>query len=211
MMRTSGFVRCFLAALLLAITGAACENPFDPLDTADEIRGLSYIDFSLVWDRWDSDPEYDGVIVSVEFFNTFNDSLSFQDKPTRVVVEFWTQGTAGGVENEQGEIEGGTPTNGELLFSWPVEISYADDEIRIPKEAYEPALRDEGLIRSSPVDEEGNVVDQEAVSLFVIVRVFPPKALPKTELVAFYPDQLVWEPPEGVINPETAPPEEATL
>jgi hypothetical protein len=63
-----------LAVLLLTIGFTACTNPFDPLDKSDSIRGLSYIDFALTWDRWDADPEGDGVVVSIEYFNTFNDS-----------------------------------------------------------------------------------------------------------------------------------------
>ncbi len=213
MRQSTGLVRGVLAVLIIMFSFTACENPFDPLDKADEIRGLSYIDYSLVWDRWDSDPGADGVIVTVEFFNEFNDSLSFHDKPTRVVVEFWSQSTAGGVENpDTGEIQGGVPTNEDLLFSWPVEIDFSDDEIRIPREAYEPALSAAGLLReTSETDETGALVAPEPVSLFVLVRVFPPKAIPQAELVAFYGDQVVWEPPESVVNPGDAPPEESGI
>src|SRR5512137_353909 len=78
-------------ALLAVAALGGCENPFDPLDKSDEIKGLSYVDFSLTWDRWDSDPEYDGVVVGIDYYNEFNDALSFHDKPHQVVFEFYTQ------------------------------------------------------------------------------------------------------------------------
>ena len=49
-------------ALLALTTLPGCENPFDPLDKSPKIQGLTFIDFSLTWDRWDSDPQFDGVV-----------------------------------------------------------------------------------------------------------------------------------------------------
>ncbi len=101
-----------LALLLVSMGLAACTNPFDPLTTSDSIRGLSYIDFSLIWDRWDSDPEGDGISVTVEYFNEFGDSLEFHDKPHKVVIEFWTEKIVGGTTDpDTGEPVGGRPSN----------------------------------------------------------------------------------------------------
>jgi hypothetical protein len=190
-----------MAILLLTISFTACTNPFDPLDTSESIRGLTYIDFSLTWDRWDSDPDGDGVAIEIEYFNSFNDSLDFHDKPTRVVVEFWTQKVAGGVENpETGEITGGVPTNDQLIFSFPVVVDLSDAVIRVPIEAYDQALA-----------ANYELFPEETVSLFVIVRVFPPQADPKPELIAYYGDMTVYEPPAAVIEDGTEPPPEIVL
>jgi hypothetical protein len=188
-----------LAALLLTIGFTACTNPFDPLDKSDSIRGLSYIDFSLVTGAWDSDPELDGVEVSIEYFNTFNDSLDFHDKPTEVVIEFWTQTLAGAEEDpETGEITGGVPTNDTLIFSFPVVVDFSDANIRVPIEAYDQAL-------AANFTEDPSF-PEDAISLFVLVRVFPPQADPKPELVAFFSDMTVYEPPVAVADPDTVPP-----
>jgi hypothetical protein len=190
-----------LAVLLLTIVFTACTNPFDPLDKSDTIRGLTYIDFALTWDRWDSDPDGDGVVVSIEYFNTFNDSLDFHNKPTRVVIEFWTQALAGGVEDpDTGEITGGLPTNDKLIFSFPVVVDFSDADIRVPIEAYDEALA-----------ANYETFPEEAVSLFVLVRVFPPQDDPRPELVAFFGDMTVYEPPTEVVDPETVPEDPGTV
>jgi len=204
-MKRVGQLFLFFLVTLAAAMFPGCENPFDPLDKSDEIRGLSYIDFSLTLERWGSDPRsFDGAVVSPEYFNEFGDSLSFHDKPHKVVTEFWTQGALlADTDPETGEpIAGsGIPTNGALIFSYPVEYAFADDEIRIPREAYEPALAAAGYDIAPTTDEEGNFVPNSPVNLFVIVRAFPPKADPRPMLFAFYPDQEVWKPAEAVVTP----------
>jgi len=189
-----------LTALLLTVSFPACENPFDPLDTSSEIRGLSYVDFSLTWDRWDSDPEGDGVIVSIEYFNEFGDSLSFNDKSHRVVIEFYTQTEVGGAEIPDPEdpeapptIVPGRCTFGELFFSYPVVHSNSDDDIRIPIEAYKGAMAGAGYDFNDPL----TVYDA-----FVNLRVFPPQQVPRPELIVFYCDQTIFEPEETAATPE---------
>jgi hypothetical protein len=187
----------FLFPTLLAVLMifGACSNPFDPLDESSRIRGLSYIDFALTWDRWDSDPEGDGVSVTVEYFNEFGDSLSFHDKPHEVVIEFWTQELIGAIIPEGGgDPEGGRPTNNQLIFSFPVEHDFSDDDIRIPIEAYDQAL-----------EANFEVFPEESITLFVIVRVFPPLQDPQPELVAFYSGQTVFEPEEALATEGTVP------
>ena len=194
------------ALLLLTVPFTACVNPFDPLDTTDAIRGLSFVDFSLTWDRWDSDPEADGVIVTVEYFNEFSDSLSFNDKPHRVVIEFYTERNVNPNFNEEtGEpIEGsGSPTFDELFFTFPVEHQNSDNDILIPIEAYRAAM--EGA---------GYDLTEDALA-FVNVRVFPPQQDPQPELVAFYAGQTIYQPEPtaaeeedliGTGEPEPTPP-----
>ena len=170
------------ALLLVAMLGG-CENPFDPLDKSEEIKGLAYIDFALTWDRWDADPEYDGVVIGIDYYNEFSDSLSFHDKPHEVVVEFYTQ-------REDGPEETPIITYDELFYTQTITFSNADDDIRIPVEAYRQALRDGGYD-----------LDAEATA-FVIVRVFPPKQLPRPELFVGYADQSVFKPEaEATPNP----------
>jgi hypothetical protein len=194
-----------LTALFLTLSFPACENPFDPLDTSSEIRGLSYVDFSLTWDRWDSDPEGDGVIVSIEYFNEFGDSLSFNDKPHRVVIEFYSQRNVGGtVPEEGGEATGGRCTFDSLFFSYPVVHTNSDDDIRIPIEAYQGAMAGAGFDFDNP---------EEGYQAFVNLRVFPPQQVPRPELIVFYCDQTIFEPEETAATPEELlpPPGEPVL
>ena len=182
----------FLAILLLPAVGLfGCVNPFDPLDTTDAIRGLSFVDFSLTWDRWDSDPGGDGVIVTVEYFNEFSDSLSFHDKPHRVVIEFYTEQVVGGEVNETtGDITGGRPTFDELFFTFPVVHRNSDNDILIPIEAYVDAMVGAGYDL------------EEDAAAFVNVRVFPPQQDPRPELIVFYSGQTIYEPEPTAAEPE---------
>jgi len=204
-MRKNAFV-LLLALLLVSMGLAACTNPFDPLTKSDSIRGLSYIDFSLVWDRWDSDPEGDGVSVTVEYFNEFGDSLDFHDKPHRVVIEFWTEKLVGGIEDEEGTIEGARSANDVLIFSYPVEQDFSDDDIRVPIEAYSGALA--ANFETFPEFTISNAAAEPPENVFVLVRVFPPNQDPKPELVAYYSAQTVYEPEAAVLDPGTVDPEE---
>lgn len=181
----------WFVTVLAVLTLGACENPLNPLDKSDKIRGLSYIDCSLTWERWDSDPEYDGVIVTMEYYNEFGDSLSFHGKPHELIIEFYTQKVVGGEKNpDTGNIEGGRTTYDRLIFSYPVVFSHADDEIRIPIEAYQ------GSLQASGYD-----LEKEDALVFLIVKVRPPQAHPLPELLVGYADQTVSKPPEADVTP----------
>ncbi|HUU59813.1 MAG TPA: hypothetical protein VMZ50_09735 [Phycisphaerae bacterium] len=162
-------------ALVAAVMVAACTNPFEPISKSDKIEGLSYVDYSLTWDRWDSDPEYDGVVITPDYSNEFGDALSFHDKPHRVVIEFYEQ-----IIDED---DAAAPIQvGGLVFSRSVEYENSDDDIRVPIEAYRSAL------------EAADYDLAEEAQLFVVMRVFPPQAFPRPELPVGYPDQTVFKP-----------------
>ena len=168
-------------ALLMAGAFAGCENPFDPLDKSDKIEGLTYIDFSAGWERWDSDPQGDGLLVTLTYSNEFGDSLAFHDKPHKVVIEFWTQKD----KNEGVEGSSSYLMKDQLFFSKTIEFSNSDDDIRIPIEAYYQAM-----VAAAP----SSTPDSVDWTGFVNVRVFPPEQYPRTELVAAYSDQVFYEP-----------------
>ena len=174
-----------VVSLFAAFTFAACENPFDPLDTSSEIRGLTYIDFGVTWDRWDSDPEYDGVSVTIEYFNEFGDSLAFHSKAHDIVIEFYTQTPAYTITNPETDTTTPGPlTFDSLFFSYPATISNSDDVIRIPIEAYGDALVRAGY----------DLKDPDGAKAFVVVRVYPPDAYPQEELNSWQNDVPVFEP-----------------
>ncbi len=149
----------WVAMVLMAGAGAGCDNPFDPLKTSDKIQGLAYFDFSADQKHWDSDPEFDGLEISLNYYNEFGEGLNFHDKPHKVTIEFYL------------EKAGPTPTDpvtrGGLLTSKTVEFSNSDDFIRIPIEYYSSALS----------------LGTEAISGFLLVRLFPPQEFPQKELV----------------------------
>ncbi len=176
--------------ILLSFFMFACENPFDPLKESADIKGLSYIDWSGTWDRWDSDPEYDGFSITMEYYNQYGDSLEFKDKAHQLKVEFWAQ------KEINMEIDPNTnepvPGTGEivrdrLIFTFETTFSNSDDDIRIPKELYTDILLANGY-----------KIEEVDTSVFIIVRVFPPKAQPQQELEVGYPDQLVYKPTTDV-------------
>lgn len=173
-----------LTAVLVLLTMAGCDNPFNPLEESAEIKGLTYFDWAGTWERWDSDPDYDGFLVTLEYFNEFGDGLEFRDKPHTVRVEFYQQITVGGdVDEVTGEpIEGsGTPSFGSLLFTHETTFENTDDDIRIPVELYRANI-------AGALDEEGT-----EANVYIIVRLFPPKEKPQRELVLGYPDQIVFK------------------
>lgn len=176
------------AALIFMGAFAGCENPFDPLDKSDKIEGLTYVDFSATWERWDSDPEYDGITVTPEYYNEFSETLSFHDKPHSVVIEMWSQRDSG-KPNAEGEIEVHHWQQDELLFSTSVEFSDSDDTIRIPIESYSLAVK-------SVVDEGSG----EATG-FLVVRIYPPQEYPRQELQVAYPDTIFFKPEVAETTP----------
>ena len=195
-MRSTGRLVLALAGILVAaVTFSACENPFDPIDKSDEIRGLSFVGFSLTWDKWDSDPESDGVIVTVDYSNEFGDGLNFHDKPHQVVIEFYEQIFVDVETDDNGNPvpNTGRPTFGSLIFSFPIEHDHSDDDIRIPIEAYQGDLQRSGFDLN------------ESAIVFVTVRVFPPWDIPQDELVAFQADQEVFVPEPTAADPEGLP------
>ena len=175
-----------VVSLFAAFTFAACENPFDPLDTSTEIRGLTYIDFGVEWDRWDSDPEYDGVSVTIEYFNEFGDSLAFHSKAHDVVIEFNTEEPAYIIQDpDDPEKEVlGPLTYKDLFFSYPATVENSDDVIRIPIEAYMGALTGTGYDPRLG----------EPAAAFVVVRVYPPIAYPQEELNSYQNTVVIFEP-----------------
>ncbi len=188
-MRLSGFKSLLFGAIALLFVGAftGCENPLDPLDKSDKIQGLSYFDFSATWDRWDSDAEYDGVVISLDYYNEYGDSLSFHDKPHSVVIEFWSQVDTG-EQDENGAIANSFWEQDVLLFSTTVEYSNSDDSIRIPIESYYQEV-------------ESQLEETLEATGFIVVRVFPPQEYPRQELVVAYPDMTFFKPETAETSP----------
>ena len=163
-MRLAGSRSLLFLAVAVLLAGAGCENPFDPLNTSDKIQGLTYFDFAATQEHWDSDPEWDGVQISMSYYNEFGDSLSFHDKPHKIQIEFWSE--------KAGE-DDTTTVRDELLFSVAVEYSNSDDLIRIPIESYYSYL---------PAPESDDEADA-AITGYLLVRVFPPQDYPQNELI----------------------------
>lgn len=186
-MRLAGLRSLLFGAVALLSVGtfAGCENPLDPLNKSEKIEGLSYFDVAATWDRWDSDPLYDGLMLDLSYFNEFGDSLSFHDKPHSVVIEFWSQHDTGA------DIEPAGPSflvQDELFFSKTIEFSNSDDSIRVPIESY---------FASIPSDLFTNVdtgLPEPEVKGFLVVRVFPPLEYPRVELVVAMPDVIFFKP-----------------
>ena len=147
----------------VAIAGAVggCDNPFNPLQSSDKIQGLTYFDFAASQEHWDSDPEWDGLQITLSYSNEFGDALNFHDKPHKVRIEFYS------------EVPGATatdPATRTFLTSKTVEFSNSDDFIRIPIESYSGLLE----IADPPKD----------ISGCLQVSIFPPQEYPQRELVA---------------------------
>ena len=160
-MRLAG-VRTLLfwaAAVFMAGSFAGCDNPFDPLKSSDKIEGLTYFDFSASQEHWDSDPEWDGMQITLNYYSEFGDSLSFHDKPHKVQIEFWSEAIGPDSVAEPGS----------LLSSKTVEFSNSDDLIRIPIEYYGGSLA---------------LPSTEPITGYIIVRIYPPQSYPQRELIA---------------------------
>ena len=159
-MRLAGLRSLLFLIFAVAIAGAVggCDNPFNPLQSSDKIQGLTYFDFAASQEHWDSDPEWDGLQITLNYFNEFGDTLSFHDKSHKIVIEFWSQ-------PDQTK-----PVPGSLVTSKTVAYSNSDDFIRIPIEYYG------GLL--------GIADPPESITGCLQVRIFPPQQSPQKELVA---------------------------
>ena len=89
-MRLAGLRSLLFLVVAIAVAGAiaGCDNPFDPLKSSDKIQGLSYFDFSATQEHWDSDPEWDGLQITLNYYNEFGDTLSFHDKSHKITDRF---------------------------------------------------------------------------------------------------------------------------
>jgi hypothetical protein len=192
-MRLAGFKSALFGAIALVMlgAGAGCENPFDPLGETGKIEGLTYIDFSAGWDRWDSDPYGDGLVVTLSYSNEYGDGLAFHDKSHKVVIEFWTQ------KDRNADVDGATTSYmvmDKLFYSKTIQFSNSDDDIRIPIEAYYDqmmSVEPDQSTEDTPWDFTG----------FIRIRVFPPEQYPRTELVVAMSGQTFYEPPKGEEEP----------
>ena len=149
----------WIAAVLLTGFAAGCDNPFDPLKSSDKIEGLTYFDFSAAQAKWDSDPESDGLEITMKYYNEFGDSLNFHGKPHKVEIEFW--------EAVQDLGPPVVTSRGSLLTVKTVEYGDSDETIRIPIEYYVGTLGELGT---------------EPIKGYLLVRIFPPQEYPQKEL-----------------------------
>jgi len=163
-MRLAGLRSLLFLIFTVAIAGAVagCDNPFDPLKSSDKIQGLTYFDFAATQEHWDSDPEWDGLQITINYYNEFGDALSFHDKSHKVQIDIYTESVTGTAPNQV--------TTRSFLTSKTVNFSNSDDFIRIPIEYYGGLLE----IANPP----------ESITGCLQVRIFPPQESPQRELVA---------------------------
>ena len=180
-MRPSARAILGAVALAFAFAFSGCQNPLDPIDKSDKIQGLTWVEINdAAWEQWDSDPEADGMIISLAYKNEFGDELEFHDKGHDVAIEFWTQKDIG---------DTGSPylTRDQLFFSKTVRYEHSDDDIRIPVEAYFAQLSGAFDLSDPTVAAEG----------MLVVRVFPPQEYPRPELLVALDSVLFYEAPLG--------------
>ena len=162
-MRLAGLRSLLFLIIPVAVAGAiaGCDNPFDPLKSTSKIEGLTYFDSAANQEHWDSDPEWDGLQIDLNYYNEFGETLSFHDKPHKVKIDFYTEQT-----------DGSTPpvVTRSFLTSKTVEFSNSDDSIRIPIEFYGGLL----TYADPPEDIQGCLQ----------IRIYPPQEYPQRELVA---------------------------
>ena len=167
---------CVAVAIMMVGAVAGCDNPFDPLNTSDKIQGLTYFDFSAGQAHWDSDPQWDGLQITMKYYNEFGDALNFHDKPHKVTIEIYS------------EVEGATTSDpkskGSLLASKTITYSNSDDLINIPIEFYGGSL---GLPSTDPI------------SGCLLIRVFPPQQDPQRELYYFTCGVELFTPEDAVL------------
>ena len=99
---------------------------------SDKIQGLTYFDFAATQEHWDSDPEWDGLQITMSYYNEFGDPLSFHDKSHKITIEIYS------------EVEGATPPDPCRVAPSsprrPSNYSNSDDLINIPIEYYGGSL-----------------------------------------------------------------------
>ena len=180
-MRSSVRVLLGAIALVSAFVTAGCQNPLDPIDKSDKIQGLTWVEINdAAWEQWDSDPEADGMIISLAYKNEFGDELEFHDKGHDVAIEFWTQKDIGTDDNSY-------LTRDQLFFSKTIHFEHSDDDIRIPVEAYFGGLGEVFDFSDPNVAFEG----------MLVVRVFPPQEYPRPELLVAMDTVPFYVRPEG--------------
>ena len=159
-MRFAGLRSLLFVAVAVLMTGAfaGCINPFDPINSSDEIQGLAYFDFAAEQAHWDADQEWDGLQVTLSYSNSLSEQISFHDKSTKVQIEFWTEVAA---------TETAPVSRGNLLTTKTVVVDNSDDIISIPIEFYGSYLP---LPSLAPI------------TGCLLVRLFPPKESPQKEL-----------------------------
>jgi len=190
-MRLAGSRLLLFLAFSVLLAGSGCENPFDPLNTSDKIQGLTYFDFSATQEHWDSDPEWDGVQISMSYYNEYGDSLSFHDKPHKIQIEFWSQKTSTATPP--------VTSRDQLLVTKTVTFSNSDDLIRIPIEYYYNYLPAPATTTTADSSKETAATTfTSSVKGYLLLRVYPPQEYPQKELDFVQGDVEFF-------TPETAP------
>jgi hypothetical protein len=176
-MRAAGLkVLLFLSvSLFMAGTFPGCDNPFDPLNSTDKIQGLAYFDFSATQEHWDSDPEWDGLQITMAYYNEFQTALSFHDKSHKVDVELWAKSCSGDPE---------VCVRGGLIASKTVNFSNSDDFIRIPIEYYSGSLP---------------LPSTDVITGFVLIRIHPPQQSPQESMEFMVGEVELYKPEEAPI------------
>ena len=171
-MRLVGLKTFLFLAIAVFIVGTVpgCDNPFDPLKSSDKIEGLTYFDFAATQEHWDSDPEWDGVQIVMNYYNEFGDALTFHDKSHKVSIEIWSQTTAT------------PPARGHLLITKDVDFVNSDDLIRIPIEYYGGTLS----------------LGTESIKGCLLVHVYPPQGYPQPELHSLQCDVELFTPEAAI-------------
>jgi len=148
------------AAFLMVGATAGCDNPFDPLNKSSAIQGLTYFDFTATQSHWDSDPEWDGIEITMNYYNEFSDSLTFHDKSHKVQIDMYSQKEDPATKKQ---------VRNAFLISKTVDFANSDDLIRIPIEYYS------GVI---------GLPSTESIKGCLQVHVFPPQESPQKELIS---------------------------
>jgi len=133
-MRLAGLrsLLCLVFAVVLVGAVAGCDNPLDPLKSSDKIEGLTYFDFSATQEHWDTDPEWDGLQITMNYYNEFSDTLNFHDKSHKIQIDIYLE--------VSDEVAAKAVTRS-FLVSKTVDFENSDDFIRIPIEYYGALFR----------------------------------------------------------------------
>jgi len=179
-MRVAGRALLFGVFALLAVT-IACRvrEPFDPLSKSGKIVGLSYIDFSITWDRWDPTPNTTASSWS-------SPTTTSSATPSSSTTSHTTSRSSSGPRRKcpLRKTREVLHSYDRLAYSRTLEIVNSDDTVRIPIEDYRDKLAAAGLDLSANVP------------VFAIVRLTPPEE-PGRVIVIGYPDMEVFRPSEG--------------